>query len=151
MLKTIGELGLQYIAMHKRGTPATMQSMTDYPNGVVNEVKTYFEEFAYRADKSKIREWILDPGFGFAKTVEQNYELLQNLGELKSLRKKILVGLSRKSMIYKPLNITPEEALPQTCSLNMVALLNGADILRVHDVKEAVQCRTLFELLAKKK
>ena len=151
MLETVGRLNLGYIAMHKRGTPQTMQSLTDYSDGVVNEIKRYFEEFAKRAEKAGVKEWILDPGFGFAKTVEQNYELLEHLAELKVAGREILVGLSRKSMIYNPLNTTPDEALPQTCALNMVAMLKGADILRVHDVKEATQCRTLFELLAKSK
>ena len=145
MLSTVGELGLTFIAMHKRGTPDTMQSLTDYPKGVVSEVKRYFEEFAEKALKHDIEDWILDPGFGFAKTVEQNYELLEGMDELKSLDRPILAGLSRKSMIYKLLCITPEDSLPATCVLNYRALQKGATILRVHDVKEAVQTVKLFE------
>ncbi len=145
MLSTVGDLGLSYIAMHKRGTPDTMQTLTEYPDGVVAEVKRYFEAFAEKADKFGIEDWILDPGFGFAKTLEQNYELLEGLDELQSLERPILAGVSRKSMIYKLLDITPEESLPATCILNYRALQKGAAILRVHDVKEAVQTVRLFE------
>ena len=147
MLPTVSELGLTYVAMHKRGTPDTMQSLTDYPDGVVTEVKRYFEAFAEKAEKFGIEDWILDPGFGFAKTVEQNYELLEHLDELIQIAKTVLVGLSRKSMIYKPLGITPEESLPATCVLNFRALQKGATILRVHDVKEAVQTINLYQTL----
>ncbi|MBQ2493074.1 MAG: dihydropteroate synthase [Bacteroidales bacterium] len=166
MLSTVAELGLTYIAMHKRGTPDTMQTLTDYPDGVVAEVKRYFEAFAEKADRFGIKDWILDPGFGFAKTVEQNYELLEHLDELSNMatgnkacstdsqpaainqrHTQVLVGLSRKSMIYKPLGITPEESLPATCVLNYRALQKGASILRVHDVKEAVQTVTLYQRL----
>ena len=145
MLETVAGYGLPFIAMHKRGTPDTMQSMTDYPKGVVAEVKRYFEEFAEKAEKFGIEEWILDPGFGFAKTVEQNYELLEGLDRFQSLGRPVLAGLSRKSMIYKLLGITPEESLSATCVLNFRALQKGATILRVHDVKEAVQTVKLFE------
>ncbi len=145
MLSTVGNLGLSYIAMHKRGTPDTMQNLTDYPDGVVVEVKRYFEAFAEKAEKFGIEDWVLDPGFGFAKTLEQNYELLEGLDELQSLDRPILAGVSRKSMIYKLLDITPEESLPATCILNYRALQKGAAILRVHDVKEAVQTVRLFE------
>ena len=147
MLSTVAELGLTYVAMHKRGTPDTMQSLTDYPDGVVAEVKRYFEAFAEKAEKFGIEDWILDPGFGFAKTVEQNYELLEHLDELTQIAKPVLVGLSRKSMIYKLLGITPEESLPATCVLNFRALQKGATILRVHDVKEAVQTINLYQTL----
>ena len=163
MLKTVGELNLPYIAMHKRGTPATMGNMTDYPNGVVNEVAAYFDKFAEKAADAGITEYVTDPGFGFAKTIEQNYELLENLerfktagpgghgghkghreGEYRVEEHRVLVGISRKSMIWKLLDITPEEALPATSALNMAALMHGADILRVHDVKEAVRCRKMY-------
>lgn len=144
MLKTVSELNLPYIAMHKRGTPSTMGGLTDYPNGVVNEVLDYFKAFSKKAEKAGIKEWILDPGFGFAKTIEQNYQLLSSLEKFKAPGKKVLVGISRKSMIYKLLDITPEEALPATCALNFMALTKGADILRVHDVKEAVQCVKMY-------
>ncbi|MBR4801565.1 MAG: dihydropteroate synthase [Bacteroidales bacterium] len=147
MLSSVAELGLTYVAMHKRGTPDTMQSLTDYPDGVVTEVKRYFEAFAEKAEKFGIEDWILDPGFGFAKTVEQNYELLELLDELTQIAKTVLVGLSRKSMIYRLLGITPEESLPATCVLNFRALQKGATILRVHDVKEAVQTINLYQKL----
>ena len=145
MLTTVADYGLTYVAMHKRGTPDTMQSMTDYPDGVVAEVKRYFEAFAEKAEKFGIEDWILDPGFGFAKTIGQNYELLEGLDQFQSLGRPVLAGLSRKSMIYKLLDITPEESLPATCVLNFRALQKGATILRVHDVKEAVQTVRLFE------
>lgn len=148
MLSTVADYGLTYIAMHKRGTPDTMQSMTDYPKGVVAEVKRYFEEFAEKAEKFGIEDWILDPGFGFAKTVEQNYELLEGLDQFQSLERPVLAGLSRKSMIYKLLGITPEESLPATCVLNFRALQKGATILRVHDVKEAVHVAKLYEKMS---
>lgn len=145
MLTTVADYGLTYIAMHKRGTPDTMQSLTEYPEGVVAEVKRYFEKFSEKAGKYGIEDWILDPGFGFAKTIGQNYELLEGLDKFQSLGRPVLAGLSRKSMIYKLLDITPEESLPATCVLNFRALQKGAAILRVHDVKEAVQTVRLFE------
>ena len=166
MLPLVGRLGLEYVAMHKRGTSVDMQTMTDYED-VTAEVGRYFASFAEKAEDFGIRNWILDPGFGFAKTVEQNYELLSRLPEMissfrgvtadMSLRgasatwqspsPRILIGVSRKSMIYKPLGISPEEALPATQAVHMAALMAGADILRVHDVKEARQTVALYELL----
>ena len=110
MLPTVGELRLPYIAMHMRGTPETMQSLTDYDGDIVEAVKEYFEVFADKADKAGIKEWILDPGFGFAKTREQNWELLEKLSELNCFGKEILVGLSRKSMF----GVRPEDALEAT-------------------------------------
>ena len=154
MLTTVGELGLPYIAMHKRGTPSTMQQMTDYPQGVVNAVVEYFREFEQRAAKYGIKEYVMDPGFGFAKNLEQNYllfkampQLVDEIEEYAGKKRKLLVGISRKGMIWKPLGITPDEALCGTAALNLQALLLGADILRVHDVAEARQCIKLWELL----
>ncbi len=154
MLQTVGELNLPYIAMHKRGTPATMQRMTDYPQGVVNAVIEYFKEFEERAAKHGITDYIMDPGFGFAKTLEQNYELFKGMPQLcreieeyAGVRRRLLVGISRKGMIWRPLGITPDEALCGTAALNLQALLLGADIIRVHDVPEAVQCLKLWEFL----
>lgn len=139
MLPAVGALGLPYVAMHKRGTPATMQALTDYDD-VVTDVLRYFEGFAERAAAHGIQDWILDPGFGFAKTVEENHELLHRLDELTSLfPQPLLAALSRKSMIYKPLGISPDEALPGTIALDTVALLKGSRILRVHDPKPALQ------------
>ena len=157
MLSTVGELGLPYIAMHKKGTPSTMQQMCSYPNGVVNEVAEYFIEFEERAAKYGIKEYIMDPGFGFAKDLEQNYELfngipqlVQKVAEWTGKRRKILVGISRKGMIWKPLGITPNDALCGTVALNLQALLQGTDFIRVHDVAEARQCVELWKLLTKK-
>lgn len=144
MLETVGRLGLPYVAMHMRGTPETMQGLTDYDD-VVEEVLRYFRNFGAKAADAGIREWILDPGFGFAKTVEQNYELLRRLREItQAFERPVLVGLSRKSMIYKVLGITPEEAMPATQTLNMLALERGATWLRVHDVAPAVQTARLY-------
>lgn len=156
MLATVGELGLPYIAMHKRGTPSTMQQLTDYPQGVVNAVVEYFKAFEEKAAKYGITDYIIDPGFGFAKTLEQNYELfkgipqlLRELAEYAGVQRKLLVGISRKGIIWKPLGITPDDALCGTAALNLQALLLGADILRVHDVSQALQCVKLWELLRK--
>lgn len=154
MLQTVGELKLPYIAMHKRGTPATMQQMCEYPNGVVNEVIEYFKRFEQKAAEHGISDYMIDPGFAFAKSVEQNYELFNGLPQIASKienfcgkRRELLVGISRKGMIWKPLGITPQEALAATTAMNLQALQLGADILRVHDVKEARQCIQLMELL----
>ena len=148
MLQTVGRLGLEYVAMHKRGDSMSMQSMTDYDD-VVEDVRRYFMDFAVRAEAAGIKDWILDPGFGFAKTIEQNYRLLAFLPSLREFlhSPRILAGVSRKSMIYKPLGVTPEEALPATQAVHMAALIAGADILRVHDVKEARQTVSLYDML----
>ena len=148
MLSVVGGLGLEYVAMHKRGTPQTMQSLTDYTD-VTAAVKEYFMDFSRRASSVGLEKWILDPGFGFAKTVEQNWELMKNLECFKcdysGFMPRVLVGISRKSMIYRPLNITPEEALPATQAAHMFALMSGADILRVHDVAAAAQTISLYK------
>jgi dihydropteroate synthase len=146
MLSLVGKLGLTYVAMHKRGTPKDMQSLTDY-NDVVGDVVAYFNEFSKKAYQNEIKNWILDPGFGFAKTIEQNYELLSRLRELKVFDRHLLVGLSRKSMVYKLLEISPEESLPATQVLHLKALQEGADILRVHDVDEAARTIRLYRYL----
>ena len=143
MLPLVGKLGLRYVAMHKRGNPETMQSLTDYDD-IVGDVLSYFKSFSEKALQFEINDWILDPGFGFAKTIDQNYEILSGLDEFKILDKPILVGISRKSMIYKMLGISPEESLPATQALHLKALQQGADILRVHDVAEAVQIIALY-------
>lgn len=136
MLSTVGSLGLDYIAMHKRGTPETMQQHCDYDD-LIGDIINYFRKFEIRASQAGIKHWILDPGFGFSKSTEQNYRLLEELDKFKILGKEILVGISRKSFIYKPLGITPEEALPATSRLHRIAIERGADILRVHDVAPA--------------
>lgn len=136
MLKTVGELGLKYIAMHKRGTPQTMQQHCDYDD-LVGDIIEYFKGFGLRAEEAGIHDWVLDPGFGFSKTIGQNYQLLEELDRFKTLGREILVGISRKSFIYKKLGITPKEALPETTRLHRLAIARGADILRVHDVAAA--------------
>lgn len=152
MLPVVGRLGLRYVAMHMRGNPRTMQSLTDY-NDVTRDVVKYFEKFSHKAEKYGVKDWILDPGFGFAKTIAQNYKLLSDLSKLKSVRRAdgtcppVLVGISRKSMIYKLLGITPDESLSATQALHMVALQNGTDMLRVHDVAAAKQTVKLYNAL----
>lgn len=146
MLPLAGRLGLTYVAMHKRGTPELMQSLTDYSD-VVGDVLTFFKGFAQKALQNGISNWILDPGFGFAKTVLQNYEMLARLDEFKAVGRPLLVGVSRKSMIYKYFNISPEESLPATQALHLRALQLGADILRVHDVAEAARTISLYRML----
>jgi dihydropteroate synthase len=138
MLNTVVKLNLEYIAMHKRGNSITMQTLCQYEN-ITSNIVQYFIEFEKRAIDTGMKDWIIDPGFGFAKTIEQNYELLDNLSQLRILRKRILVGISRKGFLYKPHNLTPEEALPLTTKYHRVAINNGADILRVHDVAQAKQ------------
>ena len=153
MLPTVGELGLTYVAMHKRGAPQNMQSLSDYQD-VVAEVRSYFDDFSAKAESYGIKDWVLDPGIGFAKTIGQNYDIVRRLGEFKDVRTadgrspKVLIGVSRKSLIYKYLNISPADSLPATQVLHLAALQNGADILRVHDVAEAVRTTALYRLLA---
>lgn len=145
MFDTVAELGLPYVAMHMRGTPQTMQSKTQYGDitrEVVSSLATRAAELERRGVKRE--NIILDPGFGFAKSTEQNYELLFSLKELCNLGYAVLVGLSRKSMIYKPLQTTPQGALAGTTALNWEALRQGATILRVHDVEPAVQITKIF-------
>jgi dihydropteroate synthase len=146
MLATVGELSVPYIMMHMKGNPKTMQQQTQY-NDLTKEVLSYFAERIAAAHKEKINDIIIDPGFGFAKTIEQNFELLNQLELLQLADQPILAGISRKSMIYKTLNSTSREALNGTTALHMVALQKGAKILRAHDVKEALECVTLFNKL----
>ncbi|MEF3080465.1 dihydropteroate synthase [Winogradskyella poriferorum] len=149
MITTVGQLGVPYIMMHMKGNPKTMQQQTDYDD-LIKDINSYFAERIAKAHAAKINDIIIDPGFGFAKTTEQNYELLNNMELLQIVDKPILAGVSRKSMIYKTLNTTSENALNGTTALHMVALQKGAKILRVHDVKEAVECVTLFNQLKQK-
>lgn len=146
MLTTVGELGVPYIMMHMRGNPKTMQQHTNY-NNLIKEMNLYFSECIAKAHAAKVNDIIIDPGFGFAKTLEQNYELLRQMELLQITNKPILAGISRKSMIYKTLNTNSKNALNGTTALHMVALQKGAKILRVHDVKEAVECITLYKTL----
>jgi dihydropteroate synthase len=146
MLPTVAELKVPYIMMHMRGTPQTMQSLIQYDD-VVKEMLFYFSERIQKARSFGISDLIIDPGFGFAKTVEQNYEVLQKLELFSILELPLLVGISRKSMIYKVLETSPQEALNGTTVINTIALQKGAKIIRVHDVKEAVECVKLVSQL----
>ncbi len=144
MFDVIAQYNVPYIMMHMRGNPQTMQSLTHYDD-IVKEMLFYFSEKVNKARSLGINDLILDPGFGFAKTTDQNYEVLQKMELFNLLELPVLAGVSRKSMIYKTLGITPQEALNGTTFLNTIALTKGAKILRVHDVKEAMECVTLFE------
>ena len=146
MINTVGQLGVPYIMMHMRGNPKTMQAQTDYDD-LIKDINFYFAERIAEAHAAKINDIIIDPGFGFAKTLEQNYQLLNQLELLGIVGKPILAGLSRKSMIYKTLDTTSTNALNGTTALHMIALDKGSKILRVHDVKEAMECVTLFNKL----
>ena len=147
--EVVAHYQVPYIAMHMRGTPQTMQTYTEYDQ-LTKDILYYFSQIKDKARQLRINDLIIDPGFGFSKTLAQNYELMQQLALFKALECPILVGISRKSMIYKLLNTTPETALNGTTVLNTFALLHGADILRVHDVKEAVECVKIVGELCRK-
>ena len=144
MMETIARLQVPFIMMHMKGTPQTMKELAHYDD-LVKEVLFYFSEKVFQARQLGINDLIVDPGFGFAKTVAQNFELLHKFELFQFLELPILAGISRKSMIYKTLGTTAENALNGTSVLNTVALGKGANILRVHDVKEAVECVKLYE------
>lgn len=147
ILRVCAQQHAPYIAMHMRGTPSTMQHQTHYES-LIGEVLDYFIAFEKRAKEEGLIDWCIDPGFGFSKTLDQNYELLTQLDSLKVVERPILVGISRKSMIYKTLGTEPDYALNGTTALHMTALMKGADILRVHDVKEALESITLYNKLS---
>ncbi len=147
MFRTVAELSVPYICMHMKGTPQTMNDFSTY-NNLIGETLTYFTRKIYELSALGVKDIIIDPGFGFAKTIDQNFKLLNDLKIFQILRKPVLVGLSRKSMIYKTLNTTPDKALAGTIALNMAALLQGASILRVHDVLEATHTIKLFSYLS---
>lgn len=148
MIPMVAHYGLPYIAMHMKGTPRTMQSMTDYRGGIVDEVVAYFQRRIALLQAAGVRreQIVLDPGFGFAKTLEQNYELLGGLYRLCEMGYPVLAGVSRKSMIWKALNTTPTESLAGTVALEWECLRQGAVVLRAHDVREAVDAVRLFEI-----
>ena len=146
MLETVADLKVPYIMMHMRGNPQTMQSLTNYQD-IVKEMIFYFSERIQKARSFGISDIVIDPGFGFAKTLEQNYEVLHKMELFSMLELPLLAGFSRKSMIYKVLENSPQEALNGTSVLNTIALQKGAKILRVHDVKEAVECIKLVSKL----
>ena len=143
MLSTVAKLKTPYVCMHMKGTPENMQQYAKYES-VTKEVLDYFIQRIDVCKKAGINDVIIDPGFGFAKTIAHNFELLKNLSVFQMFEKPIIAGLSRKSTVYKTLGITAEEALNGTTVMNTLALLNGANILRVHDVKEAMEVITLI-------
>jgi len=143
MLSTVAALKVPFVAMHIQGTPQTMQQNPQYEN-VTNDILNYFIKKIEQCKLAGINDVIIDVGFGFGKTIQHNMQLLKELQVFSMLHKPILIGVSRKSTIYKTLGITPEEALNGTTVLNTIGLLNGATILRVHDVKEAMECIQLL-------
>ena len=149
MFETVARLHVPYIIMHMRGTPQTMQQYTEYGD-MMEEIMLYFAHKVRQLRLLGVNDIILDPGFGFSKTVEQNYTLMSHLREFKEFDLPLLVGISRKSMIYKLLGGTPADSLNGTTVLNTYALLNGADILRVHDVRAAVEAVQIIEQLKTK-
>jgi dihydropteroate synthase len=144
MFETVADLKVPYIIMHMKGTPQNMKEMNRYTD-MMGEIIYYFSEKYARLKKMGVPDIIIDPGFGFAKDIKQNFELLKNLDSFKVFELPLLVGLSRKSMIYKSLGTSPDEALTGTIGLNMLALEKGADVLRVHDVKQAKEVIQLFQ------
>jgi dihydropteroate synthase len=144
MFEIVAKHNVPYIMMHMRGNPQTMQSLTAYEN-ITKEMLFYFSEKIALARSFGINDLIVDPGFGFAKKLDQNFEILKNLELFQMLDLPMLIGVSRKSMIYKTLETDTTNALNGTTCLNTIGLLKGAKILRVHDVKEAVECVTFFE------
>lgn len=148
LLDVVEQAKVPYVLMHMSGTPKSMQVNPQYDNAT-REILQFFVQKVRRLRDKGISDVILDPGFGFGKSFEDNYQILRELGTFRILDKPILVGLSRKSMIYRPLSIDVEDALSATSALNLQVLLNGADILRVHDVKEAVQMVNLYKMMVK--
>jgi len=144
MIAAVAALKVPYISMHMQGNPQNMQQQTSFYNNVTKDVLDYFITKTEECRLAGINDIIIDPGLGFGKTIEQNFELLKNLSAFKILQKPILLGLSRKSMIYKTLKTTPEESLAGTITLNTIGLINGANIIRVHDVKEVKESIVLF-------
>jgi dihydropteroate synthase len=146
ILEVVAKHKVPYIGMHMKGTPQTMKELCQYEDLIV-EMRMYFSNLIKQCTELHIHDVIIDPGFGFAKNTEQNFQILKELKEFQLLDCPILIGLSRKSMIYKTLGVNASEALNGTTALNMIALQNGASILRVHDVKEAIECITLSQNL----
>src|SRR5664279_6083800 len=138
MFSVVSKLNMPYIIMHMKGTPRTMQNKPFYDD-IVADILTWFGEKIFRLKSAGVKDIIIDPGFGFGKTIDHNFEMLRRLGDFSIAGLPVLVGISRKSMIWKTLNISVDEALNGTTALNAIAIFNGADILRVHDVREAVQ------------
>ena len=148
MFSIVERVNVPYTMMHMKGDPATMQNNPVYDD-IVADILKYFSEKILRLRSAGVKDIIIDPGFGFAKTIEHNFELMRRLEDLRITGLPLMVGISRKSMIWKTLNITPDEALNGTTAMHAVALCKGADILRVHDIKEAVQAVRLVARLKK--
>lgn len=146
MFETMGKLNVPYVLMHMRGTPQTMGNYTDYEN-LITDINYYFSKKISELRKFGVNDILLDPGFGFSKTLQQNYDLLKNIDKFKIFNLPLYIGISRKSMIYKCLETSAEDALIGTSALNLYALQKGAHILRVHDVKEAKQMIKLWKML----
>jgi dihydropteroate synthase len=146
MFRVVSELNVPYIMMHMQGEPRTMQDNPEYDD-VVADILKWFSRRISKLQAAGVKDLIIDPGIGFGKTIKHNFELLNRLGDFEVAGLPVLIGVSRKSLIWKTLSVTPDEALNGTAVLNTVALLNGADILRVHDVKEAVQAVRLIEIV----
>lgn len=146
MFDTVGKLGVPYILMHMQGTPLKMQEDPQYDD-IIRDISLFFTDRVKKLTRAGVKDIIIDPGFGFGKNLEHNYQLLNRLDSFKVFQLPLLVGVSRKSMIYKLLNSTPEEALNGTSIVNTMALLGGADILRVHDVKEAVEVVKILNMI----
>lgn len=144
MFDTVGKLGVPYVLMHMQGTPLKMQENPEYED-IIRDISLFFTERVKQLTKAGVKDVIIDPGFGFGKTLEHNYELLNRLDSFKVFQLPLMVGVSRKSMIHKLLESNPEEALNGTSVVNTLALMGGTDILRVHDVKEAVEAVRIFE------
>lgn len=146
MFETIGKLGVPYVLMHIQGTPLKMQDNPVYED-IIRDISMFFTDRVKKLNKAGVKDVIIDPGFGFGKTLEHNYELLNRLDSFKVFQLPVMVGVSRKSMIYKLLGAKPEDALNGTSVVNTLALMGGADLLRVHDVREAVEAVRIMEML----
>jgi dihydropteroate synthase len=147
MIETVSSFNATIVLMHMKGTPMTMQSQTHYDD-LMGDILTYFQQRIESCKEQSLVKLIIDPGFGFAKNAQQNFQLLKSMSVFKSFNLPVLVGLSRKSMIYKTLNCEAKDALNGTTALNMIALQNGANILRVHDVKQAIETIKLYNALS---
>lgn len=146
MFDTIGKLGVPYVLMHMQGTPLKMQENPEYDD-IIRDISMFFTDRVKKLNKAGVKDVIIDPGFGFGKNMEHNYELLNRLDSFKVFQLPLLVGVSRKSMIYKLLGSNPEEALNGTSVVNALALMGGTDILRVHDVREAVEAVRILNMI----
>jgi len=144
MFETVGKLNVAYVLMHMRGNPQNMQTLTGYDN-LLLDVIDFLQKKIHELHKYKIKDIVIDPGFGFAKTMDQNYDLLKHLNYFRLLNQPVLAGMSRKSMIYKKLNTTSERSLNGTTTLNAIALMNRVSILRVHDITEAQEAIMLYK------